>query len=85
MLFLAHKKDWITKTFLQGGQGNLFGQIVKSIELHFPKPEEQDKIVRYLLSLDDKIKAQTEKIEALKSHKKGLMQGLFPSVQEVCS
>ena len=83
--FLAHKKDWITKTFLQGGQGNLSGQIVKSIELHFPKPEEQDKIVRCLLSLDDKIKAQTEKIEALKSHKKGLMQGLFPSVQEVCS
>jgi type I restriction enzyme S subunit len=29
--------------------------------------------------LDEAIEAQAEKIEQLKMHKKGLMQGLFPS------
>jgi type I restriction enzyme S subunit len=32
-----------------------------------------------LSSLDALIAAQSEKIDALKSHKKGLMQQLFPS------
>jgi len=39
---------------------------------------EQQKIASCLSSLDELIVAQTEKIEQLKLHKKGLMQGLFP-------
>jgi len=31
-----------------------------------------------LSSLDDRIAAQSKKLDALKTHKKGLMQGLFP-------
>lgn len=42
-------------------------------------PEEQKKIASVLSSLDELITAQVEKIEQLKEHKKGLMQGLFPS------
>ena len=42
--------------------------------------QEQQKIVSCLSSLDNLIAAQTEKIEQLKSHKKGLMQGLFPKI-----
>ena len=80
--FVSHyfflKKDWITRRYLQGGQGNLSGQIVKSIELYFPKQEEQQKIASCLSALDELIMAQAEKIEQLKMHKKGLMQGLFP-------
>jgi type I restriction enzyme S subunit len=34
------------------------------------------------LSVDDLIAAQTQKLEALKTHKKGLMQQLFPSPEE---
>lgn len=45
--------------------------------------EEQKKIADCLTSLDDLITAQTQKINTLKIHKKGLMQGLFPSVDEV--
>ena len=45
--------------------------------------EEQNKIAECLNSIDELISAQTEKIEALKLHKKGLMQGLFPSLEEV--
>jgi type I restriction enzyme, S subunit len=36
-----------------------------------------------LSALDDLIAAQTQKLEALKTHKKGLMQQLFPSTEEV--
>lgn len=45
-------------------------------------PNEQRKIASCLSSLDALITAQTEKIEQLKLHKKGLMQGLFPKVNE---
>ena len=41
---------------------------------------EHEKIVSFLSSLDELIYAQNEKIEALKNHKKGLLQGLFPEV-----
>lgn len=44
-----------------------------------PQPNEQNKIANCLSSLDDLISAVTDKIEALKEHKKGLMQQLFPA------
>lgn len=43
-----------------------------------PTKEEQQKIVSCLSILDDLIMAQSEKLEQLKQHKKGLMQRLFP-------
>ena len=46
-----------------------------------PSLIEQQKIADCLSSLDDLIRVQGECIEALKQHKKGLMQQLFP--QEV--
>jgi type I restriction enzyme, S subunit len=39
---------------------------------------EQQRIADCLTSLDDLISSQTQKLEALKTHKKGLMQQLFP-------
>jgi len=44
--------------------------------------EEQQKIADCLTALDDLIAAQTQKIELLKRHKKGLMQQLFPVLDE---
>lgn len=82
--YLAFKKNWIVRTYIQGGQGNLSGEIVKSIELCSPQePEEQNKIANFLSGIDDLISTQTDRIEALKQHKKALMQGLFPAVEEV--
>ena len=49
--------------------------------LNIPLPpcyEEQQKIADCLSSLDALIAAQADKIDALKTHKKGLMQQLFP-------
>ena len=47
-----------------------------------PLPEQQ-KIADCLSSLDEQIAEQSQKLEALKVHKKGLMQQLFPSAEEV--
>jgi len=44
---------------------------------------EQQKIADCLTSLDDLITIQAQKLDALKTHKKGLMQQLFPSPEEV--
>lgn len=44
--------------------------------------KEQQKIASCLASLDTLITAQTEKIEQLRLHKKGLMQCLFPKINE---
>jgi type I restriction enzyme S subunit len=52
---------------------------LKSIEIRYPGDKaEQQKIVDCLTSLDELIAAQTRKVEALKAHKWGLMQRLFP-------
>lgn len=81
--FLTLKKNWIVSTYIQGGQGNLSGEIVKSIKLLFPKPNEQQKIADCLSSLDAFITTQSQKLEALQIHKKGLMQQLFPAEGEM--
>ena len=44
--------------------------------------DEQQKISDCLSEIDSIISAQISKIENLKTHKKGLMQGLFPSSEE---
>ena len=43
-----------------------------------PEPPEQQKIADCLGSLDDLIAAEAQKLEALRKHKQGLMQQLFP-------
>lgn len=76
--FLTCRKDWIIRKYLQGGQGNLSGEIVKSIKLVFPSQREQQCIADCLTTLDDLRAGETRKLETLKTHKKGLMQQLFP-------
>ena len=52
--------------------------LFSSVELAFPKLPEQQKIADCLSLLDELIAAQARKVDALKTHKKGLMQQLFP-------
>jgi type I restriction enzyme S subunit len=54
-----------------------------ALELSWPSLPEQQRIASCLSSLDTLITAETQKLEALKTHKKGLMQQLFPSPEEV--
>lgn len=59
---------------------NISSDIVyNTILLHTSLPE-QEKIASCLSALDKLISSQTDKIEKLQLHKKGLMQGLFPKI-----
>jgi type I restriction enzyme S subunit len=64
-------------------QANIAVKELMSFELQVPASAEQQRIADCLTSLDDLIAAQTQKLDALKTHKKGLMQQLFPSPEEV--
>ena len=52
------------------------------IPIPLPEEEEQKKIAGCLSDVDTMITEQSNKVEQLKAHKKGLMQGLFPSLEE---
>ncbi|MBL9155266.1 MAG: restriction endonuclease subunit S [Verrucomicrobiales bacterium] len=60
------------------GRGGLNLQIIKSLKVALPSPAEQQKIAECLSSVDELMAAQARKVDALKTHKKGLMQQLFP-------
>lgn len=47
--------------------------------LPYPSPSEQQKIADCLSSIDELIVAESQKLDAYKDHKKGLMQKLFPA------
>lgn len=47
-----------------------------------PTPAEQQKIAECLEAEDRMISVQEQKVESLKTHKKGLMQQLFPQLQK---
>lgn len=67
-----------------GGGIKHFGPThLKQMNIPIPPLDEQTKIATCLSSIDDLITAQTQKLESLKSHKKGLMQQLFPTAGEV--
>lgn len=60
-----HKRHWISET--------------SQISVLYPPTEaEQQKIASCLFELDTIIKAESEKLDVMKTHKKGLMQQLFP-------
>ena len=69
--------DWL-KHNEAGGVPSLSKTNIEKIETAIPLPAEQQKIIDCLSSLDELFAAQTQKLEALKIHKKGLMQQLFP-------
>lgn len=81
-LFLAYLLKSKKETLLSFNQGTSIKGFTKdniaSLRLSFPPPAEQQKIAECLSSVDGVIAAQARKVDALKTHKKGLMQQLFP-------
>jgi type I restriction enzyme S subunit len=60
----------------------LYNTDLKNISIKFPKSEdEQIKISNCVATIDAIINEQVEKIDELRHHKKGLMQGLFPNLK----
>jgi type I restriction enzyme S subunit len=72
----------LNKMIFGSGQPLITGGQLKALSLQVPKPAEQHRIAGCLSSLDALIAAETRKLEAIKTHKKGLMQQLFPSLEE---
>jgi type I restriction enzyme S subunit len=76
---LAGRYEQIREMSNSGGQENLSQGLIKEIRFSFPSDDaEQRKVTSCLSSLDALISAETQKLEAFKTHKKGLMQQLFP-------
>jgi type I restriction enzyme S subunit len=75
--WLEKNKERILGTYLQGGQGNLSAQIVKSLKLNLPTKPEQQKIAAFLTAVDNKIEQLSKKQALLGEYKKGLMQQIF--------
>lgn len=67
------------------GNPKLMNGVMSKIVIPFPTLEEQQRIADCLASIDELINAQSEKVDALKNHKRGLMQQLFPAADEVSS
>ena len=55
---------------------------LEEIKVLVPGPDEQKRIAESLSSLDNLITAQAQRLAALKTHKKGLMEQLFPVLDE---
>ncbi|MCB9233290.1 MAG: restriction endonuclease subunit S [Bacteroidia bacterium] len=61
-------------------QPGLSVNLLEKVDIFCPSTiQEQQKIASCLSALDDSISALEEKIKQLELHKKGLLQGLFPS------
>lgn len=56
---------------------NVGQDILVDVELLFPSLDEQNKIASIFFLIDDKIKKQQNKVEALQDYKKGIMQKIF--------
>ena len=70
----------------RGAQGatryNISRATFRSLPILIPSGPEQKKIADCLISIDNQLNAQTRKLDTLKQHKQGLMQQLFPSLED---
>lgn len=75
--WLQKNKQNITDTYLQGGQGNLSGTIVKEFLVQFPSYTEQRKIGKYFHHIDSFITLHQHKISKLQQIKHSMLSKLF--------
>lgn len=75
--WLYKQKSSIIEKYLQGGQGNLSGSIVKELTIHFPSLSEQEAIGNFFQTLDQQIDQSEEKLTELKALKQTLLNRLF--------
>ena len=75
--WLESFKTVITTKLLQGGQGNLSAELIKSLRLPIPHIEEQQKIADFLSAYDEAINYAKQELDKWKELKKGLLQQMF--------
>ncbi|MCD0416938.1 restriction endonuclease subunit S [Rubrivivax sp. JA1024] len=62
-----------------GAQKNVNAGALEALPVHLPALDEQKRIASFMSSLDVLIAAAVQELDAIKIHKQGLMQQLFPS------
>ena len=81
----SHWHEYLRRVSNHGARHDRMA-IAKNDLMRMPMPTptqcEQQKIADCLGSLDDLITAEGQKLEALRQHKQGLMQQLFPSLEQ---
>lgn len=77
MQWLKLQKQKIVDKYLQGGQGNLSGSIIKKLVLSVPNTEEQQKIGTLFKHLDELIILHQRELDDLKVLKKTLLSKMF--------
>ena len=75
--WLRREKARIVDTYLQGGQGNLSGSIVKELSFALPQQKEQQVIGSFFSRLDNLITIHQRKLELLQNIKKSLLDKMF--------
>ena len=75
--YLKKNKQRIISTYLQGGQGNLSADIIKSLIIPYPSLPEQQKIASFLSAVDQKIELVGRQLVQNQAFKKGLLQQMF--------
>ena len=79
---LSTLREEFEKSATHGGVfTNLTTTVISQFKICHPPFAEQQRIATCLTSLDDLITAQIQALETLKTHKKGLMQQLFPAAE----
>ena len=80
-LLVRGKKDYLNKIAPAAAQKNINNEILSVLSVVIPPFEEQKRIADCLSTLEDLIAAATQEFDTLKTHKKGLMQQLFPQAE----
>ena len=75
--YLKAKEGYIMGLRVGSGLPNIQKITLQNVIVYFPSLTEQQKIADCLLSLDEKIAAETEQVAQLQQHKKGLLQQLL--------
>ncbi|HCI6425288.1 TPA: restriction endonuclease subunit S [Klebsiella quasipneumoniae subsp. similipneumoniae] len=74
---------WVSLNSARSGQPGINGSEYSALPIVLPSMQEQQKIADCLSSLDELIDTETQKLDVLRTHKTGLMQQLFPAMDEV--
>ena len=78
-LAVRGKKEYLNKIAPAAAQKNINNEILGVLPIFIPALREQLRIADCLSSLESHITVAAQELDTLKTHKKGLMQQLFPS------
>ena len=78
MQWLRKSKESIISAYLQGGQGNLSGNIIKHLIIDLPSFDEQRYIGCYFKKIDNLLTLHQRKLDKLVVLKQAMLEKMFP-------